>query len=148
MAKKFKPKNKANKTKLASDLVLDHILTKIDQYATERIKIMDDYLVGDNDCRMELAVAEDDLREHVADLEIVEPFPKLLETVKHHDDYNTDDLLNMIVSEEGEIALCDYMQRKGYAIIKIDTISHQSKLQEFVEKELYPLYADLDKFSI
>lgn len=143
-----KKKHTSKLLKTASDVVIDNILELLKKHTETRKAILADYALGDEDCRMELAVADDNLREEIAEIEVEDTYLKLLEKVKDHEDFSSGDILELLVKEEGEIALHEYLQTRGYAIIKVDNLQDQEKLRDFVEKDLYPMYSDRDKYSI
>jgi hypothetical protein len=143
-----KTKQPVGKIKVKRDELIDITLELLKKHVDTTRAILDDYMLGDEDCRMELAVAQDNLKDEISEMEVEYTYPKLLEMVKDHDDYNSSDLLELLIKEEGEICLREALQGRGYAIIKIDNILDQSKLQTFVETELYPNYCDRDKYSI
>lgn len=144
----IKTKKSAKKVTVQRDDVIDNILELLDKHASTTKAILDDYMLGDEDCRMELSVADTNLREEIADIEVEDTYVRLLEKVKDHEDFSSDDILELIVKEEGEISIHEYLQTRGYAIIKVDNMQDQEKLRDFVEKDLYPMYSDRDKYSI
>ena len=128
---------------ITSDNVIDEVLDLLKKHTETTKAILDDYALGDEDCRMELAVADENLRDEIED-----SYSQLLQKVKDHADFSSEDLLEMLIKEEGESSLLDALQARNYAIIKIDNINDQSKLLGFVEKEIYPSYSDRCKYSI
>lgn len=143
-----KPSKKSSLSKTPSDSIIDYVLELLDKHIDTKSAIMDNYLSGDDGMLLELGEADSNLRQEIADIEVDDSYQKLLSKIEDHDDYNSDDLLKLVDDKEGESALHEYLQTKGYAIIKIDNIQDQSKLQTFVETELYPLYNDRNKYSI
>ncbi len=147
-----KPKVVAKRTNrvqtMKSDNVIDAVLDLLKKHTETTKAILDDYALGDEDCRMDLAVADENLRDEIEEMEIEDSYSQLLQKVKDHDDFSSEDLLEMLIKEEGEICLHEALQARNYAIIKIDNINDQSKLLDFVEKEIYPSYSDRCKYSI
>ncbi len=150
-----------NKTKTAprKDLTREHvvkhadaielILAKLDKHFKTVEAILDSSLLGvEEDTRFGLTVAQDNLREEVAELELKTPYDEMLQDVVKHDDFDSEEAIKAIADEVGEIDVWTYFRNKGFAIIKIDNILDEQKLREFVTTELYPLYSDREKYEI
>lgn len=141
-------KEVSNPDSLTSDNVIDTLVKLFEKHIDTRKAILDDYALGDEDCRMELDVADENLRDEISEIELEDSFSDLLEKLKAHEDFSVSDLLDLVEKEEGEVALRDRLEGRGYAYIEVDNVLQQNKLRDFVEAEIWPLYADRNKWSI
>jgi hypothetical protein len=85
----------------------------------------------------------DELKELDEKVEIQEDADSLIKKLKD-ESINSDqasDLLD-IVEEDNPELIYDFVKSKGYAYVKIDSMVNEEKLRAFIEKEIYPRYAD------
>lgn len=64
------------------------------------------------------------------------------------EDGEANDIIDYVCETNGVKQVMDYLQSKGYAIIKMQTQEQEGKLREFIESEIYPSWSERKYWSI
>lgn len=111
-------------------------------------KILDDHLSNTPELLQELVECFDEIRDEVKDAKVSMTADELVEALIKHKDRDADHILTNVADTFGEIEIHEFLQSRGYAIIKCDTQDQQTALRDFVQTSIYPLVSDSDKYSI
>lgn len=135
MTKKKSPKEKT---------IVDDVLAIFDSYLDTTGAIIADY-VPDSGMLLELAEADKQFKEDIKELDITElmQFDDLFGRLKEIEEVDSNKLLSLCDKD----AVWNWAASKGYAIIKIENLQDQTKLEEFVTTELYPNYNDKSNYN-
>ena len=124
-------------------------LLQTTRFMADRVDaILEDHLSNTPELRKELVECFDVIRDEVSWAEVRMTADELVEALMKHKDKDAEHLLDAVSNEFGEIAIHDFLQSRGYAIIKCDTQDQQTALRDFVQTSIYPLVSDSDKYSI
>lgn len=112
-------------------------------------EILDDHLSNTDELRHDLAECFDVIRDEVREAEISLTTKELTVVILQSSEADFKDILSAIADGPyGEIEIHAFLQSRGYAIIKCDTLDQQTALRDFVQTSIYPLVSDSDKYSI
>jgi hypothetical protein len=137
--------------------MINQTLDKVQELITnhrEKIDfILDDYMIGGNAAIEAMVKSETELDKLLIGLRInskATPFDEAMEALEacDDDDLKVDEILDFVHDKIDGDAMLDYMNAKGYAFVKLDSLKDKEKLEEFVKAEIWPFYNDSDKYSI
>ena len=116
--------------------LIDNILGLLHSHREAHDGIYDDYLEGDSKI-LDAIMVEDKL------------FTENIEALKIDED-EVDEEAEVLdfLDENGFEFVLDHLNSKGYAFIKLDSLAHKMKLEDFIKAEIYPHYNDENKYSI
>lgn len=155
----------ANKSKAAvlpaKPVVLspqEKVENRIAEFDNSVAAIVDDYLF-DPEAKFELEVASEKLKTEMIAL-LDSDFETLADLMDALPDgqLDTDKFVYLLqkADEENEtssfienVETCDMVStlvEKGYVVIELQSLAQREKLQNFIEREIYPLYADQEQY--
>ncbi|MFA9212970.1 MAG: hypothetical protein ACEQSR_03885 [Candidatus Methylacidiphilales bacterium] len=163
MATKTKKPKKVGVTKNPFTPI-EEVILLFDNYLDTKKAIIDNYLIGDSGMVLELETADYNFKTELGSIQDEETFESILAQLKRVKHLKTPtallsriievesitvDTLLEIVAAEDEDAIRKYQSDDGsYAVIKMESLEHRMKLEEFIKKEIYPNYADENKYTI
>lgn len=136
------------KQKISQDKVIPAVLELLEKYVDTTGSILDSYENVREDMIGELSIADKNLEDSIKNIETDSTAEALTTSILKHEDFDAEDFFKAFVEEHGSIDIHNFFVSQGYAVIKIDSIDQQAKLQQFVESEIWPLFSDRCKWEI